>query len=307
MLLNGVPGILHEDEMINTQLVNDLNRLASKEGFNETSLPNVMLYRSETPIQNTIIMYDPCVVFVAQQRKIGYLGDETFVYDPGNYLVAPALLPFECDTEGSAEKPFLALSIPLEHETVVDLISRMELPPEVDQPNKLMMYADTITDELVNTLNRLLCCLKSRTEADILGPQLIREIVFRVLQGPKARLLFDVFTSSNKRIKIAKSLRHIHENYQDKLSVASLAQMEGMSSSLFHAQFKQLTSNSPLQYIKSIRLNRARDMIIFGGLTISGAAYRVGYESVHQFSREFKRYFGYTPKKAKLYYPIRKE
>lgn len=292
---------------MNKEYIQCLNQLAPNEGFNKTLLKNVMLYRTETPIQGTIFMYDPCVVFVAQRRKIGYVGGETFIYDPGHYLAVPTLLPFECDADGSPEEPFLAMSIPLEVKTTGELISQMEIPPPPNvSKNELAIYSDEITEELVDATYRLLCCLKSVEDATILGPQLIREIIYRLLKGPKAYLIFELFSTDTNQIKIKRSLQHIHEKYQTKLNVESLAQMEGMSISSFHAQFKKVTSNSPLQYIKSIRLNRARDLITFEDTTVSAAAYRVGYESVPQFSREFKSYFGYLPKDSKANYPIRK-
>ncbi len=291
---------------MNTEFIQLLDRLATNEGFNPTLLDKVWLYRTETPLHGATIMYDPCVVFVAQRRKVGYVGSQTFIYDPGHYLVLPALLPFECDADGSPETPFLAMSIPLEYATMAELISQMEMPLPNKDSYPLAIYTDEITNELMDASIRLLRCVLSANEAKILGIQLIREILFRILQGPKARLLFEMFSPDNKQIKIARSLRYIHENYQTKLDVESLAKKDGMSVSSFHDQFKKMTSYSPLQYIKSIRLNRARDLIIFEGLSNSAAAYRVGYESVPQFSREFKRYFGYTPKDSKWNYPIQR-
>ncbi|MEM1182834.1 MAG: AraC family transcriptional regulator [Acidobacteriota bacterium] len=290
-----------------SEFIRLLDRLAPDEGFNRTPLDDVMLYRTETPIQGAIFMYDPCVVFVAQRRKIGYVGGQTFVYDPGHYLVLPALLPFKCDADGSPEEPFLALSIPLKYDTLAGLISRMDEPPRPESPQPLVIYSEAITDDLIDAAFRLVKCLQSPAEAGILGPQRIREILFRVLQGSGAGLLFDIFSGDSRRVRIARTLRHIHENYQSKMDVPSLARREGMSVSSLHDQFKKMTSQSPLQYIKSIRLNRARELITFEGLTNSAAAHRVGYESVSQFSREFKRYFGYTPKASKWNFPIPRE
>ena len=281
-----------------------LDLLTPLEGFNTTVIPGVVLYRAETPVQQVVSLYDPCVVFVAQRQKTGYIGGEHFCYDPGHYLVVPTTLALECQVKASPQDPFLAFSIPLEYSIVADLISQMEYPEDDHPMNRLAIYTDAMTPQLEDTTFRLLQSLQSANDAKILGAQFIREIVFRVLQGPKAKLLFEIFSAESKQFRIARALRYIQENYQHKLDVESLAKKEHMSVSSFHAHFKAVTSSSPLQYIKHIRLNRARDLITFQGLTNSMAANRVGYESVSQFSREYKNYFGYTPKSSKLHYPF---
>lgn len=292
---------------MNSDYIQLLERLAPKQGFNATPIKNVMLFRSETPLDRMVSLYEPSVAFVAQRKKIGYIGGTRFVYDPGHYLVVPTPLALECNVDASPEEPFLAISIPLDYDMVAELIAFMD-PPVTDhlESSRLAIYSEKITDELIDATYRLLNCIKFSAEVKVLGTQIVREIVFRVLQGSKAKLLFDLFSSDDKQVKIARSLRFIQENFQCKLDVESLANRENMSVSSFYAQFRDVTSSSPLRYIKNIRLSRARDLIVFEGLTNSSAAYQVGYESVSQFSREFKSYFGYTPKRSKLNYPIRK-
>ncbi len=291
---------------MNTEIIRLLDRLAPKEGFNRTPVEQVMLYRSETPIRRATLMYDPCVVIVAQRYKIGFLGTETFVYDSGNYLVVPTLLPFECDAEGSPEEPYLAMSVPLRYNIVGELINQMEVPVSNSASKRALIYAEKITDELENAALRLLQSLLTPCDAAVLGPQLVKEIIYRVLQADKSGLLFDIFSTGSNKTKITLALRYIHENLESRIDVESLAKISGMSATSFHEKFKEATSSSPLQYIKSVRLNRARDLVTFEGLTTSAAAYRVGYQSVSQFSREFKRYFGYKSKDSKLHYPIQK-
>lgn len=286
------------------ELIRLLLEQTPKVGFNYAPLEHLLLYRSEKDIKDITIMYDPCIVIVAQRRKVGYIGDETFYYDPGNYLVVPTVLPIECSAEGSPEKPFLALSIPLTHPILTELVSQMEAPRSEAWTNRPAIYVEAMTEQLSDAAVRLLRSFQSPMEAKLLGPQIIREIFFRVLQGPKAGLIFDLFSKQNKNIRIAKSLRYIHENIATKLDIEALALQGGMSQSLFFAQFKAYTSSSPTQYIKKVRLNRARDLITFEGMTVSTAAFQVGYASVSQFSREFKRYFGYNAKESASHYPV---
>ena len=291
---------------VKTEFIERLNQLATREGFNRTLVDDVMLYRSETPIRNATLMYEPCVVIVAQQYKMGFLGSDTFVYDSGHYLVVPTLLPFQCDAEGSPDKPFLAMSVPLQYQRVGRVIHQMHIPDPPAGVNEALIYAEPITEAIEDASLRLLRCLQHPMDARVLGPQLVQEIVYRVLQGTHARLLFDLFSTGEQRSRMTRALRYIHEHLDTKIEVETLAKMEGMSISSFHEKFKQITTTSPLQYIKSVRLNRARDLITFQGHNASAAAHSVGYQSVSQFSREFKRYFGYRAKDTHSHYPIQK-
>ena len=95
--------------------------------------------------------------------------------------------------------------------------------------------------------------------------------------------------------QVNQALQRIHAEYARDLSVEELAETAGMSPSAFHQNFKSVTSTSPLQYLKTIRLHKARMLMAYEGLRAGIAAERVGYESSSQFSREFKRLFGTSP------------
>jgi AraC-like DNA-binding protein len=132
-------------------------------------------------------------------------------------------------------------------------------------------------------------------DAAVLGPGIVREIAYHALCGPQGGALFAMLSRSGPLAQIHAVLHRMHTRYTEPLNVARIAEEVGMSVSAFHHNFKAVTASSPLQYLKSVRLHKARMLIMHDGLGAAIAADRVGYESASQFSREFKRFFGNRP------------
>jgi AraC-like DNA-binding protein len=152
-----------------------------------------------------------------------------------------------------------------------------------------------LSDEILCAAERLLDVMERPLDARILGKQIIREILYHVLTGPCGGALLALVSRQTHFSLISRVLKRIESQYTENLSVDQLAAEANMSVSAFHHNFKSVTSTSPLQYLKSYRLHKARMLMIHDGMKASAAAMRVGYESASQFSREFKRYFGMTP------------
>lgn len=144
---------------------------------------------------------------------------------------------------------------------------------------------------------RLLEALSSPSDRRFLGPMIVREIIYRVLCGDKGDALRALAYRNQRFFQIARILDKIHKSYGKKLDLNSLALETGMSISAFHSSFKAVTSMAPLQYIKNVRLHKARMLMIEEGINAYNAAIHVGYESPSQFNREYKRLFGLTPGK----------
>jgi AraC-like DNA-binding protein len=235
-------------------------------------------------------------VIVGQGRKRGYLGDQVFTYDAHNYLVLSVPLPFECETEASPEKPMLAVSIRVDLAVLGELLMKMggthgPAPPAMAQG----FYSTKLDVRLSETTVRLLECLGNPAETRILGPQIVREITYRVLCGQQGGALRAAAALHSRFGQVNRTVQRIHAEYARDLTVEELAETAGMSASAFHQNFKAVTSTSPLQYLKTIRLHKARMLMVHEGLRAGIAAERVGYESSSQFSREFKRLFGSSP------------
>lgn len=272
-----------------------LGELARNEGLSPSLLPEVRFMKSLRSNPRGPVVYEPSIVIVGQGRKIGYLGDEVYTYDAHNYLVLSVPLPFECECQAEPGRPFLAFSVSVDSVLLADLLLEMDDPGPAGSALPRGIYSTPLTGELMGAAERLLECLRSPTESRVLGRQVVREIVFRVLQGEQGGALRALAARHGSFSQIAKVLKRIHTDYPKALDIETLAGDAGMSVSSFHHSFKAVTSTSPLQYLKNLRLHKARMFMAQDGLNASMAASRVGYASPSQFSREFKRFFGSSP------------
>ena len=240
------------------------------------------------------VVYNASIVIIAQGRKVGYVGEHVYTYDANNYLVLSVPLPFECATYAAPDGPLLGVSISVNPGMLGELLLEMDdHPPSSETISGI--YATPLTGELTDAAVRLLETLHSPSESRILGPQIVREIMYRVLCGEQSGALRAVATRQGHFAQIGRVLRRIHENYAEPFQIEHMAREASMSVSTFHQSFRAVTSTSPLQYVKTIRLHKARLLMAQQGVNASEAARSVGYESSSQFSREFKRFFGDTP------------
>jgi AraC-like DNA-binding protein len=208
-------------------------------------------------------------------------------------------MPLECETFASPEEPLRGLYIDIEMGQLRDLISRMGLQTEIGNGGDRSLprgIGPVVMDQyLLDATTRLVKCLQSETEAPILGPGLVREILYRVLCGTEAPVLYSLATHGGTFSQVARVLKIMQDNYAEDLDVKQLAKTAHLSVSAFHRAFKEITSDSPMQYLKKIRLTKAKDLMVQESMKAYIAADKVGYESPSQFSREFKRYFGQSP------------
>jgi AraC-like DNA-binding protein len=161
------------------------------------------------------------------------------------------------------------------------------------------LYVAAVTPMIKDVVLRLLSILQSPIESSVLGKGLVYELLFRIMCGENAAVLYALAMKNTNVAKIEKALKLIHSSCNSAMNVNSLAALVNMSPSAFHRAFNDVTASSPIQYIKKIRLTKARDMLIERRTRVSEAAIHVGYESAAQFSREFKRYFGNSPSEYK--------
>jgi len=273
-----------------------LNQLTTGEGVRPTILDGVKLMRADRPLPRMPVLYEPGIVIVGQGRKRGYLGDQVYTYDAYNYLVLSVPMPFECETEVGPDGPLLAVTVRIDIAVLGELMMKMDrrvAPAATGRTHG--MYSTPLDPALSDAAVRLLESLTSATDAQVLGPQIMREMTYRILCGEHGDSLRALVAINGRLGQVQRALERMHANYAQMLDVASLAHEAGMSVSAFHHNFKAVTTTSPLQYLKSIRLHKARMLMVQEGTGAGVAAGRVGYESTSQFSREFKRFFGATP------------
>lgn len=277
------------------QLTNKIKSLTIKEN-NEMYIPGVHLLYGTKPRERSPVMYEPGIIFLFSGHKTGYLNGRVFHYDANEYLLLTVPLPFECETRATSEIPLAGMRIN------IDLSQLQNLVMEIGEDDFFCPQASAdginsveLSEDILCASERLLDVLEHPLDAKILGKQIIREILYHVLRGPRGGALLALVTRQTHFSQISRVIRRIETRYTENLTVDQLATEANMSVSAFHHNFKSVTSTSPLQYLKSYRLHKARLLMLHDGMKASTAAIRVGYESASQFSREFKRYFGVTP------------
>jgi AraC-like DNA-binding protein len=281
-----------------SKLARLLEGLELDEGLTPSRLAGVSFFKTAHRLPRIPLIYDPGIYVVAQGYKIGYLGDRQIRYDADNYLVVSVATPFECEAFASSEEPvtglYLGMNIPMLHELALRISQETAYRRCSDNPPSSLDSA-RMDPEMADAAVRLVNHLKSGIEAELLGPGVVKEIFYRVLTGSQSPSFFALLNQNCNFSRIAGTLKVIHRDYMKKLDVECLAETANMSLSTYHRAFKEITTDSPMQYLKKVRLNKARDLLLQEQTKAYVAAEKVGYESQSQFSREFKRYFGQGP------------
>lgn len=288
------------DDHRQRQIRDLLRQLAPDEGYTVSPIDSVRWLRSNRPLDRTPVLYEPGIVFVCQGRKRGFVGDRTIVYDARHYLVVAVPVPFTMETDASEAAPLLAVYLRLDPTLAAEVAlaidrSRGARDDDPSVSETLGLEASPMDDRIEATLLRFLEAMADPVETAVLGPALLRELYFRVLDGPQGATLRSVLGERGHLGRIALALRRIHADFAEPLDVPRLAREAGLGLAAFHAHFKAVTQTTPMQYLKSTRLHRARLLMLRQGMTAASAADRVGYASASQFSREFRRLFGQAP------------
>lgn len=263
----------------------------------ETKINGVNLVRRENAYQPKPLLYKPEIIILAQGRKNVYLGERRYTYDANNYLVLTVPLPVMCEAIIEPGEPLLGIVIKLDPRVIGEILADMGSAPPMGQQASRGLYQASMSTDLVDASIRLLRALKSEKESRILGPMCVKEIIFKIITGEHGDVLKELASSNRNLFQISRVVSIIHEKYSQPLDMQTLAKEAGMSISAFHSNFREVTSSSPLQYLKTTRLHRAKELIQQHGEKAYQAANKVGYESVSQFSREYKRCFGVSPAK----------
>lgn len=285
-----------------TQLPDLAARLLSMtpaSGHFPSAIDGVMLMRSDVSTEPAPVLQEPTMVFMLQGLKRGYLGDEIYRYHAGQCLTVAVPMHFNCDTVVDHRGPMLAIAVRIDMAIISELLTRMTpLAAAGGESQHRGMIVSDLDGRAGDTLRRLLAALDEPEEARVLGSQLVRELHYRVLQGAAGSCLGSLATWKGRLGPIFRACDHIRLHFAEELDVPSLARAVHMSESAFYHAFKTVTGFSPIQYLKATRLYRARELIAIHGQGAAQSAYDVGYASPSQFSREFKRFFGYPPAQA---------
>ena len=278
-------------------MVSLLSSLSTEDGARPSRVEGVTLLRATKSSQPVPVLYEPCIAVVAQGRKRFHLPDHAITYDARNYLVVTVPVPADCETEVGAEGPFLGIAVRIDLDVLGDLLMKLDAaaPPERVTRCEIRASAPAMSPLLSDISVRLIESLASPSDARVLGPQLVRELLYRVLCDTPGNTLRGLLSGNEGRTRIHRVLQRLHLDYAAPLDLSALAREAGMSSSALHFHFRAVTGTSPVQYLKMLRLHKARMLMVQTSMGAVSAAERVGYGSPSQFSREFKRLFGAPP------------
>lgn len=261
-----------------------------------TEVPSLVVLKNDKPTTLDGVLYNPVMCLILQGRKETYVGERRLSFGAGESLIVSHDLPVMAQvTEASAEHPYIALVFSIDLQTIRSLYDEIDDGIIEDQVASAFNTGQADA-ELIGALERLFELVDRPNEAKVMLPLLEREIHFRMLMAQHGGMLRQLLQRDSQASRIAKAINRIKQDYATPLTVAELAMVAGMSASSFHEHFKAITLTTPLQYQKDIRLLQARRLVRDGDRSISAIAFEVGYESPTQFSREYARKFGLSPR-----------
>lgn len=280
------------------ELVENLIRRMPKPGDYQTPLHCVTMYRrdKDTPLENCI--YRPLVLFVIQGKKASTVGNRVIVCPGGHYLLNTVAMPAICRCVHVAEDgaPYLSLAMELDNAVISQLILEAAQQSPAMAGSGESFSVGVLNPDMLKTLLRLVELLDKPHELPVLGPMVIKELHFRLLIGPLGGQLRSIHMPGSQNRQIAWAVSWLKEHFKDQVNISELAKQAHLSEATLHRQFKAITTLSPLQYQKRLRLQEAQKLMVTEKLDAGSASLAVGYESPQQFSREYKRLFGLPPK-----------
>jgi AraC-like DNA-binding protein len=271
-----------------------ITRHAPGEGMQATPLERLWLVRSSVPTMPMPNVYRPLMCLAVQGGKQVMLGDRTFVYAPGRYGIVTHDLPATGHViEATRSKPYLSLVLDFDPVTLAELALRVPTQPAAAPP--LGMTVAEACPDLLGAALRLLRLLDDPKALPVLAPMAEQEILYRLLAGPQGPRMRRITSGHGSVAQVGRAIAWIRQHSHERLSIGRLAAMVGMSPSSLHEHFRAVTAMTPLQFQKQFRLQDARGLMLVDGMDATTAAFRVGYESPSQFSREYRRHFGEPP------------
>lgn len=265
-------------------------------GDHVSAVPGLSFYRRDGFCPPASALYEPGVSLVVQGHKHVVLGSQTYNYGAGHFVLTSVDLPTIAQVlGGSAAHPFLSMILKLDLDQVQEVAAEIDLKRVAARQEGTGFVIGTVAAELYDALLRLAALADTPNDIAVMGRHISREVVYRLLIGPAGAQLRQIATQGSRCHRIAKVISWLREHHAEPIRIEALAEMAAMGVSTLHHHFTAITRMSPLQYQKRIRLHEARRFLLTEPIDAATAAYRVGYESVTQFSREYRREFGNPP------------
>ena len=286
------------EEGLRRDLVQLLERRTGSDGRHETAVRELKLYRFSEPTEPTYVLQEPAVYVVVQGRKQVTVGDETYVYDPSQYLAVSVDLPALGNVVvASPGEPYLCMTLTVDPRDLAALIVEMGQRTPRDDHDGRALYVSALRAPLLDGFLRLVRLLDAPQDVAVLGPLILRELHYRLLQSEQFGRLAQMAIGDGRLRRVSGAIAWVKEHFAEPLRIDELAKLANMSPSALHNHFKAVAAMSPIQYQKRLRLQEARRLLLSGGTSAEAVAYAVGYASASQFSREYVRLFGQPPRR----------
>jgi AraC-like DNA-binding protein len=274
-----------------------IERYTGQDGVHPTSIPSLFLIRESIITEPISRVNEPSFCIIFQGEKEVWLGEECFRYGPGNYIVASVDLPITGQViKASSDFPYLALKLEFTSSEILEVLNDTDIQSGQRKNAKRAMFISEVEPSLLDAVIRLACLLDNPRHIPILGPLFKKEILYWILQGSHGEALKQMALEGSNAIRIRNVIEHIINNYEKSFRIEEIAEIANMSVASLHRHFKEVTAMSPIQFQKQLRLQEARRLLLAESSDVADVAFRVGYESQSQFSREYSRMFGFSPR-----------
>lgn len=282
----------YQDEF--TQLI---ERHTNAEGKHRTDIQSLVLIRSSHVTGPHYSVHNPSLCIIAQGLKQLTLAQENFLYGPTEYLLTSVDLPISGQViKASPSAPYLAIKLEFTPSEILEVLHNSHIKRFRKDKVKRGIAVNQLEGSLLDAVIRLVRLLDAPEDIPALAPLIKKEIIYRLLQGKQGALLKQMAIEESSTYQISDAIQYIKNNFHQSFRIDDLAEIANLSVSSFHRQFKEVTAMSPIQFQKQLRLQEARRLLVIESTDATDAAFRVGYESPSQFSREYSRMFGLPPK-----------
>lgn len=267
------------------------------DGTRETAISSLFFSRYTNSSEAKYGVFKPSLCIIVQGAKEVLLSKDRFRYGSADYLVGLVHLPIIGQvTEASSEVPYLALKLEFTPSQILEVLRDSKIEVDKKGNAKRGMYVSKIEAALLDAVTRFVRLLDNPNDISVLAPLIKKEIIYRVLQGDHGTSLAQIAIEGSSTSQISDVIEHIRKHYDKSFQIEELAELANMSISSLHRYFKEVTAMSPIQFQKQLRLQEARSLLLSESSDAADVAFRVGYESPSQFSREYSRMFGFPPK-----------
>lgn len=279
------------------ELAKLIERHSEQDGNYATAIPSLFITRISNITEPKYGTYNTSLCIVAQGGKEALLAHDRYRYSPADYLVASVDLPVIAQViEACPSVPYLALKIEMSQNDILEVLRETQIEARIKENAKRGMYVTKMNQALLDAVTRLVRLLDNPEDLPVLAPLIKKEIIYRVLQGEHGERLKQIAIEGSSTQQINTVIKHIMQNYEKSFKIEELAKIANMSVSSLYRYFTEVTTMSPIQFQKRLRLQEARSLLLAESLDAADVAFRVGYESPSQFSREYSRMFGLPPK-----------